>query len=96
MCYGSLNKAYVGFSCEEDGSLPPVATGNWGCGAFNGDPHLKGTYTLSLLIASRHGPEPAERDRRLTAGASSSPAESGLDSGYWERLPSRGPRMITT
>lgn len=24
--------------------LPAVATGNWGCGAFGGDAHLKGDY----------------------------------------------------
>ena len=39
-----LNKAYVGFSAADSGPLPPVATGNWGCGAFNGDPRFKGKH----------------------------------------------------
>jgi poly(ADP-ribose) glycohydrolase len=33
-----LNKAYVGFVNTEKKTL---ATGNWGCGAFGGDLHLK-------------------------------------------------------
>ncbi|XP_036385389.1 poly(ADP-ribose) glycohydrolase [Megalops cyprinoides] len=33
-----LNKAYCGFSGNY---FPAVATGNWGCGAFGGDPKLK-------------------------------------------------------
>jgi poly(ADP-ribose) glycohydrolase len=50
-----LNKAYIGFVdttlwAEEDNNnsnnnnnvtLPPLATGNWGCGAFGGDLNLK-------------------------------------------------------
>ena len=28
-----------------------VATGNWGCGAFGGDPHLK--FLIQLLAASQ-------------------------------------------
>ena len=49
-----LNKAYVGFLGARDGaldgeptgavaaaSLPPIVTGNWGCGAFGGDLQLK-------------------------------------------------------
>ncbi|XP_045483285.1 poly(ADP-ribose) glycohydrolase-like [Harmonia axyridis] len=43
-----LNKAYVGFSCHHKENLAPVATGNWGCGAFNGDVKLK---TLIQLMA---------------------------------------------
>ncbi len=39
-----LIKAYAGFRTQ--GSTPnqafPIATGNWGCGAFNGDKQLKG------------------------------------------------------
>jgi poly(ADP-ribose) glycohydrolase len=33
-----LNKAFIGFS--HDGTKE-IATGNWGCGAFGGDLHLK-------------------------------------------------------
>lgn len=36
-----LNKAYVGFYTKTD-QPDAVATGNWGCGAFKGDPVLKG------------------------------------------------------
>ena len=49
-----LNKAYVGFLGARDGALdgepsgavaaaplPPIVTGNWGCGAFGGDLQLK-------------------------------------------------------
>ncbi|XP_044761795.1 poly(ADP-ribose) glycohydrolase-like isoform X2 [Coccinella septempunctata] len=43
-----LNKAYVGFSSHHTDNLAPVATGNWGCGAFNGDVKLK---MLIQLIA---------------------------------------------
>lgn len=47
-----LNKAYCGFY---DDTLPPahlpaIATGNWGCGAFRGDPHLKAL--IQLVAAS--------------------------------------------
>ena len=50
-----LNKAYIGFekSAEEkDGATPTaaVATGNWGCGAFGGDPRLKAL--VQLMAAS--------------------------------------------
>ena len=50
-----LNKAYIGFekSAEEkDGAAPTaaVATGNWGCGAFGGDPRLKAL--IQLMAAS--------------------------------------------
>ena len=40
-------KSYAGFSAnwkssdEPETMLPCIATGNWGCGAFNGDPHFK-------------------------------------------------------
>lgn len=34
-----LNKAYVGYSFFEE--VKTVATGNWGCGVFKGDPRLK-------------------------------------------------------
>lgn len=49
-----LNKAYSGF--YEDGSpnhLSAVATGNWGCGAFKGNPNLK--FVLQLMAASEAG-----------------------------------------
>lgn len=42
-----LNKAYIGFNWEEiclgvlSESTRPVATGNWGCGVFGGNPQLK-------------------------------------------------------
>lgn len=54
-----LNKAYSGFSCKAvgdsspAGNLIPVATGNWGCGAFGGDKHLK--TLIQWLAASRVG-----------------------------------------
>ena len=35
-----LLKAYVGFDCKQE-QIKAVATGNWGCGAFNGDLRLK-------------------------------------------------------
>ncbi|EEZ98465.1 Poly(ADP-ribose) glycohydrolase-like Protein [Tribolium castaneum] len=47
-----LNKAYVGFSCREKQNLAPVATGNWGCGAFKGDPNLKSLIQLMACSAS--------------------------------------------
>jgi poly(ADP-ribose) glycohydrolase len=39
-----LIKAYAGFHTEGKTTdhAYPVATGNWGCGAFNGDRQLKG------------------------------------------------------
>lgn len=41
-----LIKAYTGFYSQ--GQTPnssfPIATGNWGCGAFNGDRQLKGIF----------------------------------------------------
>ncbi|XP_076754595.1 poly(ADP-ribose) glycohydrolase [Xylocopa sonorina] len=50
-----LNKAYVGFvGCEGSKcNLPAVATGNWGCGAFRGDPKLK--VLLQLMAAAITG-----------------------------------------
>uniref|UniRef100_A0A6V7LA66 poly(ADP-ribose) glycohydrolase n=1 Tax=Bracon brevicornis TaxID=1563983 RepID=A0A6V7LA66_9HYME len=47
-----LNKAYVGFSPHpeiEKNQLAAIATGNWGCGAFRGNPQLK---VLIQLMAS--------------------------------------------
>ena len=39
-----LNKAFAGFYTRRQTSdhAFPVATGNWGCGAFNGDKEFKG------------------------------------------------------
>lgn len=54
-----LNKAYCGFSSTVIGddiatpSLIPVATGNWGCGAFGGDKYLK--TLIQWMAASRAG-----------------------------------------
>ena len=57
-----LLKAYSGFTIaapgpseptDADGLLPAVATGNWGCGAFGGDPELKAV--LQLLASSAAG-----------------------------------------
>ncbi|XP_026301687.1 poly(ADP-ribose) glycohydrolase isoform X3 [Apis mellifera] len=50
-----LNKAYVGFvGCEgSKNNLPAVATGNWGCGAFRGNPKLK--VLLQLMAAAVAG-----------------------------------------
>ncbi|GFX24064.1 poly(ADP-ribose) glycohydrolase [Trichonephila clavipes] len=49
-----LNKAYCGF--YEDAlpsNLSAVASGNWGCGAFKGDPNLK--FIIQLMAASEAG-----------------------------------------
>ncbi|KAF5299220.1 hypothetical protein FQA39_LY02393 [Lamprigera yunnana] len=48
-----VNKAYVGFHSRLEGNLSPVATGNWGCGAFRGDPHLKSLIQLMACSAAR-------------------------------------------
>ncbi|CAH1373550.1 unnamed protein product [Tenebrio molitor] len=47
-----LNKAYVGFNSKEKENLAPVATGNWGCGAFKGDPNLKSLIQLMACSAA--------------------------------------------
>lgn len=41
-----LNKAYVGFLHQLSTPAPAVASGNWGCGAFGGDPKLKALLQL--------------------------------------------------
>lgn len=42
-----LDKAYCGFySPEEPKHLQAIATGNWGCGAFGGDPRVKGLIQM--------------------------------------------------
>ncbi|GLV41171.1 Poly(ADP-ribose) glycohydrolase [Carabus blaptoides fortunei] len=51
-----LNKAYVGFhelSSAPKSLLSPVATGNWGCGAFRGNHHLKALMQLMACAAAR-------------------------------------------
>jgi len=52
-----LDKAYCGFYAEKGVlSAPPIATGNWGCGAFGGDRQLK---AIEQLIAA------SEADREI-------------------------------
>lgn len=53
-----LNKAYIGFKCEEYdktelNECKPVSTGNWGTGAFFGDYELK--FLIQWLACSRAG-----------------------------------------
>ncbi|XP_062138952.1 poly(ADP-ribose) glycohydrolase [Drosophila sulfurigaster albostrigata] len=51
-----LNKASIGFKYLLSGTTttppPGVATGNWGCGAFGGDPHLKAL--IQLMVCAHH------------------------------------------
>ncbi|XP_034049721.1 poly(ADP-ribose) glycohydrolase-like isoform X2 [Thalassophryne amazonica] len=50
-----LKKAYCGFARPDERSenLSAVATGNWGCGVFGGDTHLKAL--LQMLAAAEAG-----------------------------------------
>lgn len=49
-----INKAFVGFDDQSTRyQLPAIATGNWGCGAFRGDPQLKSL--LQLMAAAKAG-----------------------------------------
>ncbi|XP_049270838.1 poly(ADP-ribose) glycohydrolase isoform X1 [Rhipicephalus sanguineus] len=51
-----LNKAYCGFFCPPEiprAERSTIATGNWGCGAFRGDPQLKAL--IQLMAASVAG-----------------------------------------
>jgi len=41
-----LNKCYCAFYNTPKTALRPIATGNWGCGAFNGDLELKAVIQL--------------------------------------------------
>ncbi|XP_029940493.1 poly(ADP-ribose) glycohydrolase-like [Salarias fasciatus] len=48
-----LNKAYCGFKGRLHHDNPDIATGKWGCGAFNGDPQLKAV--IQLMAAAKAG-----------------------------------------
>ena len=52
-----IHKAYVGFSLAKlDNNIPKtIATGNWGCGAFNGNHELK--FIQQWIAASYAGIE---------------------------------------
>lgn len=43
------SKAYCGFKSHDCHSEPDIATGKWGCGAFKGDPQLKGKLCTCIL-----------------------------------------------
>ncbi|EDV92130.1 poly(ADP-ribose) glycohydrolase [Drosophila grimshawi] len=47
-----LNKASIGFRHALVTPAPGVATGNWGCGAFGGDPHLKAL--IQMMVCAHH------------------------------------------
>lgn len=47
-----MNKASIGFKHRLTTPAPGVATGNWGCGAFGGDPHLKAL--IQLMVCAHH------------------------------------------
>ncbi|KAH8397875.1 hypothetical protein KR222_004719, partial [Zaprionus bogoriensis] len=47
-----LNKASIGFRHALVTPPPGVATGNWGCGAFGGDPHLKAL--IQIMVCAHH------------------------------------------
>ncbi|XP_028894006.2 poly(ADP-ribose) glycohydrolase isoform X2 [Zeugodacus cucurbitae] len=48
-----LNKAYVGFQHTLSTPAPGVASGNWGCGAFGGDPRLKALLQLMVCTVTQ-------------------------------------------
>ena len=49
-----LNKCFVAFDPRyADESDRPIASGSWGCGAFNGDPELK--FLIQWMAASQAG-----------------------------------------
>ncbi|XP_055713945.1 poly(ADP-ribose) glycohydrolase [Phlebotomus papatasi] len=49
-----LNKAYVGFlPPERSKPISAVASGNWGCGAFNGDAKLKSLLQIMVCTLTR-------------------------------------------
>ncbi len=47
-----LHKAHVAFN-EDKARVLPVATGNWGCGAFHGNKELK--FLIQWMAASHQG-----------------------------------------
>ncbi|XP_068562478.1 poly(ADP-ribose) glycohydrolase [Cebidichthys violaceus] len=49
-----LNKAFCGFK-GHDRDEPDIATGKWGCGAFNGDPQLKAVIQLMAAARAKRG-----------------------------------------
>ncbi|XP_035523845.1 poly(ADP-ribose) glycohydrolase [Morone saxatilis] len=49
-----LNKAYCGFKGQGNNE-PDIATGKWGCGAFNGDPQLKAVIQLMAAAKAKRG-----------------------------------------
>eukprot|EP01121_Diplochlamys_sp_Union-15-3_P022345 TRINITY_DN9475_c0_g1_i2.p1 TRINITY_DN9475_c0_g1~~TRINITY_DN9475_c0_g1_i2.p1 ORF type:complete len:206 (-),score=43.94 TRINITY_DN9475_c0_g1_i2:130-747(-) len=48
-----VNKAYCGFRVIDDHKPIPIATGNWGCGAFGGDVQLKAVIQLIACAAAK-------------------------------------------
>ncbi|RUS73986.1 hypothetical protein EGW08_018254 [Elysia chlorotica] len=71
-----INKAYCAFQGTEFTSyLPAICTGNWGCGAFRGDKHLKAMIQLiAASVADRQvcyftfGDKPLELQLRRVHG----------------------------
>lgn len=48
-----LKKSYVGFCHYLNTPAPPVASGNWGCGAFKGSTHLKALLQLMVCVVTK-------------------------------------------
>uniref|UniRef100_A0A8C5PR02 poly(ADP-ribose) glycohydrolase n=1 Tax=Leptobrachium leishanense TaxID=445787 RepID=A0A8C5PR02_9ANUR len=90
-----LNKAYCGFFRADipAENLSAVATGNWGCGAFGGDPRLKEKkwHTRTKLCAKSHNLQTIHR-YRLCRGVSS-PNLSGGKNNSPEHSPWKSPRI---